>query len=108
MLVASSWIAVAAQDRDLPLMHQTEAERRVAEHRTLLRAARIRVRDARSAVDAAPWYRTFAARRALRAAEAELDALEASAPPPPSTGSPLVQRLLAEPGRPSPDVGAPR
>ncbi|MCP1430574.1 membrane protein [Microbacterium foliorum] len=108
MLVASSWIAVAAQDRDLPLMHQSEAERRVAEHRTLLRASRIRVRDARAAVDAAPWFRAFAARRALRSAEDDLHALEASAPPPPETASPLVQRLLAEPGRTSPDVGSPR
>ncbi|MER7445719.1 YihY/virulence factor BrkB family protein [Microbacterium sp. NPDC097977] len=108
MLVASSWIAVAAQDRDLPLMHQSEAERRVAEHRTLLRASRIRVRDARAAVDEAPWFRAFAARRALRAAEDDLHALEASAPPPPETASPLVQRFLAEPGRTSPDVGPPR
>jgi len=108
MLVASSWIAVAAKDRYVPLLHLSDAERRAAEHRTLLRAARIRVREARSAADEAPWFRAFAARRAVRAAESDLHALEASAPPPPQTGSPLVQRLLAETERTSPDVGRSR
>lgn len=96
MLVASSWIAVAAQDRDLPLLAQSEAERRVAEHQTLLMAARIRVRDAHAARDAAPWYRAWADERAVRAAERELADLEASAPPPVDAGSPFAQRLLAE------------
>ncbi|WP_194763545.1 YihY/virulence factor BrkB family protein [Microbacterium sp. UFMG61] len=108
MLVASSWIAVAAQDRDLPLQSLTEAERRIAEHRTLVQAARIRVREAESARDAAPWYRAWPAERAVRAAERELVELEASAPPPPETMTPLAQRLLSELQRPSRDVGGPR
>lgn len=80
MLVASSWIAVAAQDRDLPLLAQTEAERRAAEHQTLLLAARIRMREAEAARESAPWYRGWQAARAERQARAELAALEASAP----------------------------
>lgn len=108
MLVASSWIAVAANDRDLPLLSQTEAERRWAEHQTLLSAARIRVREAEEALDAAPWYRVWQARRTVRAAQAELTALEASAPPPADPSFPLAQRLLTELHRPSRDVGGPR
>lgn len=107
MLVASSWIAVTAQDRDLPLQSQTEAERRIAEHRTLTLAARIRVREAHAARDAAPWYRAWAADRAVRTAEHELAVLEASAPPPVDSTSPLAQRLLAELQR-SKDVGGAR
>lgn len=108
MLVASSWIAVAAQDREMPLQSQTEAEQRIAEHRTLVSAARIRLREAHVARDAAPWYRRWSAERAVRSAEHELAALEASAPPPAEPGSPLAQRLLAEIQRPSRDVGGPR
>ncbi|WP_431071625.1 YihY/virulence factor BrkB family protein [Microbacterium phyllosphaerae] len=108
MLVASSWIAVSAQDRDLPLLSQTEAERRLAEYRTLLEAARIRVREAHAARGDAPWYRGWQTERALRAAENELESLEASGPPPVDESSPLAQRLLAELQRPSKDVGGPR
>lgn len=108
MLVASSWIAVSAQDRDLPLLSQTDAERRLAEYRTLLDAARIRVREAHAARDDAPWYRAWQAERSLRAAEKELESLEASAPPPVDESAPLAQRLLAELQRPSKDVGGPR
>lgn len=104
MLVASSWIAVAAEDRDLPLIPQSEAERRRAEHRTLMMAATIRLREARAARDAAPWYRTWAAERAVREAEDTLAAVEASAPPPVESPSPLAQRLLADLHRPSQDV----
>lgn len=107
MLVASSWIAVAAQDRDLPLLAQSEAERRVVEHETLLMAARIRVREAHAASDSAPWYDMWGTRRAVRTAERELAELEASAPPPVDTGSPFAQRLLAELQR-NRDVGDPR
>lgn len=106
MLVAASWIAVAAQDRDLPLLLPTEAERRVAEHATLLSAARIRLRDARAARDEAPWYRSWAAGHAVREAEDEVARLEASAPPPAPPTSPLAQRLLSElDHRQSRDVG---
>ncbi|GAA1249146.1 membrane protein [Microbacterium phyllosphaerae] len=108
MLVASSWIAVTAQDKEIPLLSQTEAERRLAEHQTLLSAARIRMRDAHAAREAAPWYRAWQAERALRAADRELAEIEASAPPPVDPSSPLAQRLLAELQRPSKDVGGPR
>lgn len=109
MLVAASWIAVAAQDRDLPLLLPTEAERRVAEHATLLSAARIRLRDARAARDEAPWYRSWAAGHAVRAAEDEVARLEASAPPPAPPTSPLAQRLLSElDRRQNRDVGGAR
>ncbi|WP_435746132.1 YihY/virulence factor BrkB family protein [Microbacterium sp. PMB16] len=80
MLVASSWIAVTAQDRDLPLLTLTEAERRSAEHQTLLLAARIRVREAEAARDGAPWYRAWQVARTVREAQAELAALETAAP----------------------------
>lgn len=108
MLVASSWIAVTAKDRDLPLLSPTEAERRIAEHRTLVAAARIRLRDAQETRDAAPWYAVWWAARAVRAAEDDLAALEASAPPPPETASPLAQRLRAELQRSARDVGGDR
>ena len=109
MLVAASWIAVAAQDRDLPLLLPTEAERRVAEHATLLSAARIRLRAARAARDEAPWYRSWAAGHAVRAAEDEVARLEASAPPPAPPTSPLAQRLLSElDHRQNRDVGGAR
>lgn len=108
MLVASSWIAVTAKDRDLPLLSPTEAERRIAEHRTLVAAARIRLRDAQETRDAAPWYAVWSAARAVRAAEDDLAALEASAPPPPETASPLAQRLRAELQRSARDVGGDR
>lgn len=108
MLVASSWIAVAAKDRDLPLLQQTEAERRIAEYQTLLTAARIRVREAHAARESAPWYRAWAAGRAVRDAEEELADLEASPPPPADPSTPLAQRLLTELHRPGRDVGGAR
>ena len=108
MLVASSWIAVAAQDRDLPLTQQTETERRLAEYQALLTAARIKVREAQAAHANAPWYGAWGAKRALRTAEDELADLEAS-PPKIETTSPLAQRLLAElRERSAKDVGGSR
>ncbi len=83
MLVAAAWIAVAAKDRDVVLLPQTEAERIAAEHAALLLAAQVRVRTAKDARDQAPWYRAWVAERALRDAEEELGQVEASAPPPP-------------------------
>lgn len=108
MLVASSWIAVAAKDRDLPLLQQTEAERRMAEYQALLTAARIRVREAHAARESAPWYRAWTAGRAVRDAEEELADLEASPPPPADPSTPLAQRLLTELHRPGRDVGGAR
>jgi membrane protein len=108
MLVASSWIAVAALDRDLPLEQQTEAERRAAEYETLLTAARIRMRDAHVARENAPWYRALTARAAVRDAEREFAHLQASPPPPLPQTSPLTQRLLSELQRSGRDVGGAR
>ena len=46
MLVAAAWIAVAANDRNVALLPQTEAERIAAEHAALLLAAQVRLRTA--------------------------------------------------------------
>jgi membrane protein len=81
MLVAAAWIAVAAKDRDVVLLPQTEAERLAAEHAALLLAARLRLRTAQDARDQAPWYRAWVADRAVRDAEAELRQVEAATPP---------------------------
>ena len=82
MLVAASWIAVAANDKDVPLLQQSEAERLEAEHKALLVAANVRLRTAREAQMTAPWYGLWAAKRAVREAEAELEHVKATAPPP--------------------------
>ncbi|KNY06351.1 YihY/virulence factor BrkB family protein [Microbacterium sp. GCS4] len=108
MLVASSWIAVSARDRDLPLTHRSDAQRRADEHRTLVAAAQIRLDAARNAREDAPWYRSWAAAHAVRAAEADLADLEASAPPLPEPVPSFIQRLRAERDRSSEDVGDPR
>ncbi|WP_240658552.1 YihY/virulence factor BrkB family protein [Microbacterium sp. CPCC 204701] len=81
MLVAAAWIAVAANDDDVPLLPQTEAERLAKEHEALLIAARVRLRTAQRARAEAPWYRTWSADRAVRTAQQELTQVEASAPP---------------------------
>lgn len=86
ILVASAWIAVAAQDDDEPLIHQSEAERLLEEHRALLLAAQVRLRTARAAHDAAPWYRRLQTRRALQEAQTELAEVQAATPPPPRRG----------------------
>jgi membrane protein len=88
ILVASAWIAVAAADRNVQLLPQSEAERLAEEHRALLLAAQVRVRTAQQERDTAPWFRIPFANMALRQAEEELAEVEASAPPaPPSRGS---------------------
>lgn len=84
MLVAAAWVAVAAKDDEVPLLPQTEADRLAAEHAALLVAARVRLRTAREARETAPWYRLFAADRAVRAAEQELAQVEAATPLAPS------------------------
>ncbi|MFS0895649.1 YihY/virulence factor BrkB family protein [Microbacterium sp. 179-I 3D3 NHS] len=108
MLVAASWIAVAAADRDLPLLRLNEAERRAAEHEALVTAARIRVRDARVARATAPWHRSWSTGRSLRIAEAELRELEASPPPPAPAKGILARRLATERHSPRGDVPGPR
>ncbi|MDN3496323.1 YihY/virulence factor BrkB family protein [Planococcus sp. APC 4015] len=87
ILVASAWIAVSADDRNLPLLHLTEAERLAREHEALIVAARVRLRTAEADRADAPWYRRWRADRDLGGARAELAALEASAPPAPRRGS---------------------
>jgi len=105
MLVAAAWIAVAARDRDVVLLPQTEAERIAAEHAALLLAAQVRVRTAKDVRDQAPWHRAWIAERALRDAEEELRQVEASAPPPLS--APLSP-LAPSPRVPKPSKRAPK
>ncbi|MGA7147467.1 MAG: YihY/virulence factor BrkB family protein [Microbacterium sp.] len=100
-LVAAAWIAVAANDRDVVLLPQTEAERLAAEHAALVVAARVRVRTAQDARAQAPWYRVYLAERSLRDAREELRQVEASAPPPPPRPAP------AKPARRSKNVADP-
>jgi len=87
ILVAAAWIAVEAADRNESLRRvtaaQLEAERRQREYEALLTAAKVRVREARSAADSARWYERVPAARRLAKARRDLDELEASAPPPP-------------------------
>ncbi|MCK6081572.1 YihY/virulence factor BrkB family protein [Microbacterium sp. EYE_5] len=66
MLVAASWIAVAATDADIPLATLSDAERRDAEQRALRVVAEAGVREARSALAAARWWERPGARRDLR------------------------------------------
>lgn len=79
-LVAAAWIAVGAHDRDESLRRvsteQLDRERAEAEHRALLLAAQVRVREAQTAVDAAAWFERPSARRHLRAAREELESLD--------------------------------
>ena len=93
ILVAASWVAVAARDRDVAILPQTEAERIAAEHAALLLAARVRLRTAKDARAQASWFRRPFADRAVREAEEELRQVEASAPPPP----PHASRALTSP-----------
>ncbi|MFT4050832.1 MAG: YihY/virulence factor BrkB family protein, partial [Microbacterium sp.] len=69
LLVSASWIAVAANDRDQPLVAEDAAQQRLAELRALRLAAEVQVREAGRALDGAPWYGRRRARRALRTAE---------------------------------------
>lgn len=87
ILVASAWIAVSASDKNLPLLHLTEAERLVQEHAALVVAARVRLRTAQDDREKAAWYRRWLADRAVRDAETELAEVEGAAPPPPRRGT---------------------
>ncbi|MGM1016841.1 MAG: YihY/virulence factor BrkB family protein [Actinomycetota bacterium] len=79
VLVASSWIAVTAEDHDQPLEHADEAAARRAEHEALVLAARVQVRRAHEAQADAPWYRRPSAARAVRSAEKALEDAETDA-----------------------------
>ena len=84
ILVAAAWIAVTASDRHIPIQPLSESEKRAAEHQALVVAARVRLREAAQERTVAPWYRVWAADREVSRARAELDRLEASAPPRPT------------------------
>lgn len=79
VLMAGSWIAVAAADNDQPLEHVDAATAHQAEVEALLIAARVHLRHAEEALAAAPWYRRPSARRAVAAAETALADAEADA-----------------------------
>ncbi|MFE5409175.1 YihY/virulence factor BrkB family protein [Microbacterium sp. NPDC056569] len=105
MLVAAAWIAVAAKDRDVVMLPQTDAERVAAEHAALLVAARVRLRTAQDARDQAPWYRLWIADRTVRDAEEELRQVEAATPAAsgrPSALAPATART------PTPNGAAPK
>ncbi len=77
ILVAAAWIAVAAADRDEDLA--TPADTEATERAALLVAARVGLREAQQAAAAAPWYRAWAARRRVDAAERTLAEAERAA-----------------------------
>ncbi|MET0782314.1 MAG: YihY/virulence factor BrkB family protein [Microbacterium sp.] len=95
MLVAAAWIAVASKDKDIPILLPTEAERIAAEHKALLLAAQVRLRTAREARAAAPWYRAWRADFAVREAEEELERVEQSAPALPLPPKPTAKTKRA-------------
>ncbi|MCR2763982.1 YihY/virulence factor BrkB family protein [Microbacterium sp. zg.B48] len=110
MLVAAAWIAVASQDKHIPISAPSEAEQIAAEHRALLLAAQVRLRAAREARATAPWYRAWRADFAVREAEDELREVEASAPPPRPAASAHAARAAARKATavtPDPDPAAP-
>jgi membrane protein len=80
ILVAASWIAVAASDRDIPLEAPSDAERLIAEHAALLTAAQVRLRTATEVRAAARWWEVWAADRRVREAQEELGQVERAAP----------------------------
>ncbi|MCW3493696.1 YihY/virulence factor BrkB family protein [Microbacterium sp. SSM24] len=83
LLTAASWVAVAARDRDVVLLPQTEAERLAAEHAALVLAAKVRLRTAKDARAQAKWWRVPLADRAVHEAEVELRQVQEVAPPDP-------------------------
>nr|WP_281370338.1 YihY/virulence factor BrkB family protein [Microbacterium pseudoresistens] len=108
MLVAAAWIAVTAQDRDLPMLTQSDDDRAEVEHQALVLAARIRLRDARRGLDRAPWHRRWRARRAVRAAGSELSSLLDNPPTSTSPDTASPRRLVAALTRGREDVGGSR
>lgn len=80
ILVASAWIAVAATDRNRPLLLKSETERIAEEHQALVLAATVRLRTAEEARANAPWFRMIFAGREVRLAKEELEQVKASTP----------------------------
>jgi membrane protein len=62
------------------LLPVSEADRLAAQHKALLLAAQVRLRTAQEAREKAPWYRGWAADRAVREAQEELEQVEAATP----------------------------
>jgi membrane protein len=71
-LVAAAWIGVSAADAQVPLRQPTAQQRLRDERTAAMRAALAQLEAARAVREHAPWYRRFAADRAVRRAEAEL------------------------------------
>lgn len=85
LLVASSWVAVSAQDQHADLVPLTEDEIRRREHEAQLEAAHERLRLAVDARRDGPWWRS---RRLGRDVREALDALgELEDPPDPSAAA---------------------
>jgi membrane protein len=80
ILVAAAWIAVAADDRDVPL--RSPEDRRAMEQTALVIAAQVAVREAEERAALAHWPRRWAARRRLRQARKHLAHLESELPEP--------------------------
>lgn len=76
VLIASSWMAMTAQDHDHPVALADEATARDAAIAAKIAAATDALKTALETRDQAPWYQRFAATREVRAAEHALaDAL---------------------------------
>jgi membrane protein len=80
ILVAAAWIAVAADDRDVPL--RSPEDRRAMEQTALVIAAQVAVREAEERAALARWPRRCSAKRRLRTARAHLARLEEQLPAP--------------------------
>jgi len=81
ILVAASWIAVAAGDKRIPLLHLSPAEQRRRELEAVAVAAEVTLREAVAARRSSPWWRRAAADRRVRDAQAELARARAAVPP---------------------------
>ncbi|KAA9085039.1 YihY/virulence factor BrkB family protein [Microbacterium radiodurans] len=80
ILVAASWVAVSADDDDIPLVILTDAERREREQRALRVVALAQVRDAEHALADAAWWQRMSARRDVKRARELLERAEAGGP----------------------------
>lgn len=78
ILVASAWIAVAAADRDQPLILEDAESARLRELRAVAVAASVRLRAAQAGLDDSAWYTRWSARRTLRRAQEEKEAADAA------------------------------
>ncbi|MGB4137911.1 MAG: YhjD/YihY/BrkB family envelope integrity protein [Microbacterium sp.] len=92
LLVASSWVAVAAQDDGAQLIPLSDEEREEREHRAALDAAREQLRLAVQARHDAPWWRAGRMQREVQGALDALSRLEGVDPAvakerPPTAGS---------------------